>query len=105
MDELAVFLILLGIGLFISGPVAVVLAIVLFNKLGGINRRLNKLEGKTEYGTYGVAPTKPMAPVPKPVAPVAAVTPAPKPPVEKPKPPKTPSVDYTAKTHRGFKAP
>ncbi len=48
-----------GIGLFISGPIAVVLAIVLFNKLGGIHRRLNMLEGKPEYGRiwYNTDPT------------------------------------------------
>ncbi|RKZ35934.1 MAG: hypothetical protein DRQ41_15205, partial [Gammaproteobacteria bacterium] len=62
MDEFVGFLIVLGIGLFISGPVAVVLAIVLFNKLGGINRRLNMLEGKPEYGRI---PPKPA--VAKPV--------------------------------------
>ncbi|MDH4201732.1 MAG: DUF2339 domain-containing protein [Phycisphaerae bacterium] len=84
MEEFAAIMILLGIGLFISGPIAVIMAIVLFNKLGSFNRRLNKLEGKTEVGPYGVTPAKPMAPAPKPA--VAPVTPAPKPPVERPKP-------------------
>jgi hypothetical protein len=78
MDGFVGLLIVLGIGLFISGPVAVVLAIVLFNKLGGINRRLNKLEGKAEFGSYDVIPTndviptKPASDAPKPTTPAVA---------------------------------
>ena len=89
MEGFVGLLIVLGIGLFAAGPVAVVLAIVLFNKLGAVNRRLNKLEGKAEYGPYGVTPAKPMASAPKPAAAVVPVTPAPMPPVEQPKPPQS----------------
>ncbi|MCI0498914.1 MAG: DUF2339 domain-containing protein [Planctomycetales bacterium] len=60
MEGFFALLILLGIGLVIAGPVAVILSIVLFNKLGDIQRRLNKLEGKTEYGVYGVERPKPV---------------------------------------------
>ncbi|MHC5160159.1 MAG: DUF2339 domain-containing protein, partial [Planctomycetota bacterium] len=81
MEGFVGLLIVLGIGLFAAGPVAVVMAIVLFNKLSSINRRLNKLEGKPEYGSYGVASTKPTVPASKPTA--AA---APTPPIERPKP-------------------
>ncbi len=75
MDEFFVLLIVLGIGLFISGPIAVVLAIVLFNKLGGINRRLNKLEGKAEFGSYDAIPAKPTATAPKPTIPAVPAAP------------------------------
>ena len=88
MEGFVGLLIVLGIGLFAAGPVAVVMAIVLFNKLGSINRRLNKMEGKPEYAP---APAKPMAPALKPAVPVTPavpVAPAQKPPVEVPKPPK-----------------
>ena len=61
MDGFVGLLIMLGIALFAAGPLAVILAIVLFNKLGSINRRLNKLEGKTKYGSYGTIPPKPAA--------------------------------------------
>ncbi len=76
MDGFVGLLIVLGIGLFSAGPLAVVLAIVLFNKIGRINRRLNKMEGKAEYGSYDAIPTKP----PIPVQPVSiAPKPQPKP--------------------------
>ena len=95
MEELAGLLIILGIGLFLSGPLAVILAIVLFNKLGRINSRLDKLEGKTEYGPYGVAPAKPMTP--KPAAPTPAATPKaqPQPPATE-KPPQKPAHHFEA---------
>jgi len=87
MEGLAALLVILGIALFISGPIAVILALVLFNKLGGINRRLNKLEGKHEYGPYGVTPAKPMATAPKSAAAVAPVPAVQPPRVEQPKAP------------------
>ena len=83
MEEFAALLVFLGIGLFISGPIAIVLAIVLFNKLGGINRRLDKLEGKHIPGVDVYKP-----PVPKPAVPPVVqpqpipVSPGPQPPVE-----------------------
>ncbi|OQY05375.1 MAG: hypothetical protein B6I25_05685 [Planctomycetales bacterium 4572_13] len=99
MDGFVGFLILLGIGLFAAGPVAMVLAIVLFNKLGGINRRLNKLEGKPEYGSYGAVPAKPMRPVPKPITPTAPTASVQSPPIEvKTPPPVTPSSEVIAAT-------
>lgn len=64
MEVFAVLLVFLGIGLAAAGPIAVVLAVVLFNKIGSIQRRLNRLEGKTEYGPYGLAePAVPKEPV------------------------------------------
>ncbi|MHC5137465.1 MAG: DUF2339 domain-containing protein [Planctomycetota bacterium] len=82
MEGFVGLLIVLGIGLFAAGPVAVVMAIVLFNKLGSINRRLNKMEGKDEYGPLGVVPARPI----EPAAPTALVPPTQKPPVEPQRP-------------------
>lgn len=83
MEELAVLLIFLGIGLFIAGPVAFIMAIVLFNKLGSINRRLDKLEGKQIPSVDYYKP-----PVPKPaVPPVVQPQPAPVPPTPQQQPP------------------
>ncbi|MHC5184728.1 MAG: DUF2339 domain-containing protein, partial [Planctomycetota bacterium] len=82
MEGFVGLLIVLGIGLFAAGPVAVVMAIVLFNKLGSINRRLNKMEGKDEYGPFGVVPARPI----EPAAPTALVPPTQKPPVEPQRP-------------------
>ncbi|MBP8604743.1 MAG: DUF2339 domain-containing protein [Phycisphaerae bacterium] len=49
MEFFAVLLVFLGIGLAAAGPVAIILAIVLFNKISSIQQRLNRLEGKTEH--------------------------------------------------------
>lgn len=83
MDEFVIILILVGFGFFVSGPVAVVMAIVLFNKLGNVDRRLNKLEDKTKYS---VPTAKPITPAPKPPATVTPATPVPQPPAESTKP-------------------
>lgn len=81
MDGFFALLIVFGIGLVVSGPVAVIMAIILFNKLGSVDRRLNKLEGKPEYGPYGVTSAKPMTTSPKPTIPVAPVPSVKSPPV------------------------
>ncbi|MHC4525880.1 MAG: DUF2339 domain-containing protein, partial [Planctomycetota bacterium] len=100
MDEFATLMIFLGIGLFISGPIAVVMAIVLFNKTGSINRRLNELEGKSILGVdYSKPPTHKPAAAP----PAAQPQPVPqpfqsRPPVEEkisPKPAYTPPKPQT----------
>lgn len=44
MDEFVGLLIMLAIVLFAAGPVAVIMAMVLFNKLSAVERRLNRLE-------------------------------------------------------------
>ncbi len=46
MDEFVGVLILLGILVFAAGPIAVILALVLFNKLGQVERRLKQIEAR-----------------------------------------------------------
>ena len=46
MDELIGLLIIVGIIVFSVGPVAFILAIVLFNKLGNLERRISRMEFK-----------------------------------------------------------
>ena len=85
MEGFVVLLVMLGIALFVSGPIAVILVIVLFNKTGSINRRLDKLEGKADYTPRGI-PHKPLTPAPRPAVPAAPVAGVHTPPVESPKP-------------------
>ena len=84
MDEFVGLFIVLGIGLFISGPIAVVMAIVLFNKTGSINRRLNELEGKS---ILGVDYSKPPTHKPAAASPTAQPQPVPVPQPPQPSPP------------------
>ncbi|MBC8378899.1 MAG: hypothetical protein H8E62_06980, partial [Planctomycetes bacterium] len=60
MDELIGLLIIVGIIVFSIGPVAFILAIVLFNKLGNLERRISRMEFKGY---------EPPIPQPHPVAP------------------------------------
>ena len=46
MDELIGFLVIMAICLAAAGPVAVILAIVLFNKLDKLERRISRIEFK-----------------------------------------------------------
>ncbi|MHC5154959.1 MAG: hypothetical protein ACYSO3_02300 [Planctomycetota bacterium] len=83
MDELAVFLVLLGIGLFISGPVAVIRGQDRIRYLWRCAHQTDGARSKTRCaGCCGHTCAETAC-----------------------RETKTPSVDYTAKTHRGFKAP
>ncbi|MBL7215388.1 MAG: DUF2339 domain-containing protein [Phycisphaerae bacterium] len=83
MDELIIFLIFLAIGLALAGPVAVVPVIVLFNKMGKLERRISRIEFK------GYEP--PIQPPPMPaVSPKVETTAAPIPPVAPTPPISTP---------------
>ena len=46
MDEFVGVLILLGILVFAAGPIAVIMAIVLFNKLSQVEQRLKQIESR-----------------------------------------------------------
>lgn len=58
MEGIAALLILLAIGLLVAGPAAMILVIVLFNKVGSLERRLSRMEYK------GYEPPLPRPPVP-----------------------------------------
>ncbi len=91
MDELFALLIVFAVGLAAAGPVAVILAIVLFNKLGKLERRMSRMEFKGYEA--------PIQPPPKPVIlPRVETTVAPVPPVQSasPKPPISQPVESRA---------
>ncbi len=94
MGSMAGLLILLAIGLVIAGPVAVILVIVLFSKIGSLERRISRIEFKgyepplvPEASPVGPPPVErpvapPVSPGPEPgrMADAAMYTPAPSPP-------------------------
>ncbi len=86
MDELIGLLILLAIGLAAAGPVAVILAIVLFNKVGSLERRISRIKVKGYEPPMQPAPKPAPVPIPQPVMEEAPV-PTPKPEPPKPEPP------------------
>ncbi len=84
MEELVVILITLGIIVFSAGPMAVIMAIVLFNKLGNVERRLNRIESKDFESPVPKQAPPPVVPLKEPFT-----SPPPPKPVEVPIPPES----------------
>jgi hypothetical protein len=82
MNALFMLLIFAAIGFVVAGPAAVILTIILFNKIAGLNRRLDKLEGKPGHDLHPAPPTTPIMPATKPVTVPASQTPKQNAPVE-----------------------
>jgi uncharacterized membrane protein len=101
MEGLVGILLTLALVLISSGPLAVILVIVLFKKFGSLENRLTRLEGKAQTGPSGVVPAKlseavrtepawsgrgvtftPVSSTPEPVNMETAGTSQPKPPVQ-----------------------
>jgi uncharacterized membrane protein len=82
MDELTGILIILVIGILAAGPVAFIMTLVLFNRVGRLEQKIHGLmtgrQTETPPGYQPVAPPKPVIPTSAPAVSVATVTTEPK---------------------------
>ena len=90
MDEFVGIIIFLAVLLFSAGPIAVILAIVLFNKIGSVERRLNQLESKGYE-----SPVKPQQASKAAAVQMPTVSVKPAPPIEQAPPVMTPQPEKT----------
>jgi uncharacterized membrane protein len=95
MDGFIGLLILLVIGLAAAGPVAFVLAIVLFSRISNLERRISRMEFK-DYEVPVQPSPKPTAPPVRPIPPQAPPEPPASEPVRPPVEAKPPAVEIGA---------